>query len=199
MIRSMVIATRNRGKRREVMAILADVNAQFHTLDEYPPLPDVVEDADTFEGNAIKKALHYARHTRAWALADDSGLEVDALGGAPGVLSARYAGGQGNDATNNAKLVAELRGVPVEKRTARFRCCVALADERDVLATACGVFDGLIVDEPHGENGFGYDPHFFVPEFGLTAAQMPPELKNAVSHRARALSALRPKLMELLA
>jgi XTP/dITP diphosphohydrolase len=197
MSRRIVLATRNRGKLREVVTVLAGIPAELVTLDDYAGLPDAVEDADTFAENAAKKALHYAGLTRQWALADDSGLEVDALDGAPGVRSARYAGKQGDDSANNAKLIANLRGVPAEQRTARFRCCVALADEGAVLATAAGVFEGLIVDEPRGHNGFGYDPHFFVPAYGMTAAQMPPELKNAVSHRARALMALRTQLAAL--
>jgi XTP/dITP diphosphohydrolase len=194
----LLIATKNRGKLREVAAILAGLNVELETLDAYPNVLQPVEDSETFEGNSALKALHYAAHTQRWALADDSGLEVDALGGAPGVRSARFAGRQGDDVANNAKLIAELRSVPAEKRTARFRCAVVLAGEGAILAQASGVCDGFIVDVPRGHNGFGYDPHFFVAEFGMTAAQMPPELKNAVSHRAKALRALRPQLLQLL-
>ncbi len=196
--RVILIASSNRGKVREILAILAGVPAEFETLERYPGLPEVEEDADTFEGNATRKAMQYAGRTGRWTLADDSGLEVDALGGAPGVLSARFAGKQGDDAANNAKLVSLLREVPPEKRTARFRCFVVLANETAILAKAAGVFEGMIVDEPRGANGFGYDPHFYVPEVGMTAAEMPPELKNALSHRARALIQLRPRLLALL-
>jgi XTP/dITP diphosphohydrolase len=196
---TILIATKNHGKLREVRSILAGLPLAFATLDQFPDLPEPVEDADTFEGNAERKALHYARLTGLWTLADDSGLEVDALGGAPGVYSARYAGRQGDDAANNAKLIRELSKVPDEKRTARFRCAVVLASPAGVLATGCGTFEGEIVDQPKGNNGFGYDPHFFVPKLGMTAAELPPEQKNRVSHRARALGAIRPFIERLLA
>ena len=195
---TILIATKNRGKLREVQDILAGLPVVWATLDQIPDLPDAVEDADTFAGNAERKAMHYARLTGLWTLADDSGLEVDALGGAPGVYSARYAGRQGKDAANNAKLIVKLAGVPPEQRTARFRCAVALAGPEGILATACGTFEGLIVDDPRGTNGFGYDPHFFVPELGMTAAQLPPEQKNRISHRAQALAAILPDIQRLL-
>jgi len=192
----LLIATKNRGKLREVAAILTVLPLDLVTPDAFPELPEVVEDADTFEGNAIKKALHYANLTGIRTLADDSGLEVDALDGAPGALSARYAGQPGDDAANNAKLIAALAGVPPQRRTARFRCVIAFARRDEVLATASGTFEGLIVDEPRGSNGFGYDPHFFVPERQMTSAEMPAELKNAISHRAKALAAIRPRIEE---
>lgn len=193
----ILIATKNRGKLREVQDILSGLPVVMATLDQFPDLPDAVEDADTFAGNAERKAMHYARLTGLWTLADDSGLEVDALGGAPGVYSARYAGRQGDDAANNAKLIAQLANVPPEKRTARFKCAIALAGPEGTLATACGTFEGLIVDAPRGANGFGYDPHFFVSELGMTAAQLPPEQKNRISHRAQALTAILPDLQRL--
>lgn len=195
---TILIATKNRGKLREVQDILAGLPAVWATLDQFPDLPEAVEDADSFEGNAACKAMHYARLTGLWTLADDSGLEVDALGGAPGVYSARYAGVQGDDAANNAKLIAQLAGVPSDQRTARFRCAIALAGTEGILATACGSFEGLIVDDPRGSNGFGYDPHFFVPLFGMTAAQLPPEQKNRISHRAKALTAILPCIKRLV-
>jgi len=195
---TILIATKNRGKLREVQDILAGLPVEWATLDRFPDLPEAVEDADTFVGNAERKAMHYARLTGLWTLADDSGLEVDALRGAPGVYSARYAGRQGDGAANNAKLIAQLAGVPPEGRTARFRCAVALAGSAGILATASGAFEGLIVDDPRGSNGFGYDPHFFVPELGMTAAQLPSEVKNRISHRAQALTAILPSLGQLL-
>ena len=197
--KTILIATKNRGKLREVRNILAGLPVIFATLDQFPDLPEPVEDADTFEGNAEQKALHYARLTGLWTLADDSGLEVDALGGAPGVYSARYAGRQGDDAANNAKLIRELSKVPDEKRTARFRCAVVLASPEGVLATGCGTFEGVVADDARGSNGFGYDPHFFVPELGMTAAELRPEQKNHMSHRARALTAIQPFIERLLA
>jgi len=195
---TILIATKNRGKLREVQDILEELSVVWATLDQFPGLPNAIEDADTFEGNAERKAVHYARLTGLWTLADDSGLEVDALDAAPGVYSARYAGRQGDDAANNQKLIAQLANVPVERRTARFRCAVALAGPEGILATACGTFEGLIVDVPRGSNGFGYDPHFFIPKLGMTAAQLPPEQKNHISHRAHALSAVRPDIQRLL-
>ncbi len=169
------------------------------TLSDYPGLPEPVEDADTFEGNAKLKALHYARLTGCWTLADDSGLVVDALGGEPGVHSARYAGPASDDAANNTKMIEKLVDVPVEKRTARFHCAIALANANQVIATALGAVDGIIVEDARGTNGFGYDPHFFVPEFGLTTAEMEPRQKNRISHRGQALRAIRPAIERLLA
>lgn len=194
----LLLATRNRGKLREVSAVLRGLPIELWTLDRFPNVPDAVEDADTFEGNARKKALHYAHLTEQWTLADDSGLEVDVMGGAPGVLSARYAGEPSNDRVNNAKLIAALGGIPPERRTARFRCVIALAKPGEVLAVAHGSFEGRIIDDPRGSNGFGYDPHFWVPEQGVTSAEMPPELKNSISHRGKALAAIRPRIVELL-
>jgi XTP/dITP diphosphohydrolase len=196
--RRILIATGNPGKRREIEAVMADVPVDWVSLADMPDLPDCVEDADTFEANARKKALHYAGLSGLWTLADDSGLEVDALGGAPGVHSARYAGEPKSDARNNAKLVAGLTGVPDERRTARFRCVVALAEPGRVLATASGTIEGRIIDSPRGRNGFGYDPHFLIPDLGKTAAELPAAEKNRISHRGRALAALRQKLSSLL-
>jgi XTP/dITP diphosphohydrolase len=164
-----------------------------------------VEDGATFARNAALKAVHYSRLSGRWALADDSGLEVDALEGAPGVRSARYAAapaGAGRaqvDRANNRKLIAELKDVPLERRTARFRCALALADGEQVLATAEGTIEGLIVDEPRGSNGFGYDPHFFVPRLGRTTAELSPEHKNRISHRGQAVQRFREALETLLA
>ncbi len=178
--------------------MLASLDVTIETLDDYPAIPQAVEDAESFEGNARRKALHYARLTGRLTLADDSGLEVDALGGEPGVHSARYAGPMCEDAANNARLLEELAGVPDEQRSARFCCVMALARREDVLATASGSVEGLIIDEARGENGFGYDPHFFVPEFGMTTAEMPPEQKNRISHRGKALAAIRPAIERML-
>jgi XTP/dITP diphosphohydrolase len=193
----ILIATGNKGKLREIQAVMAHLPVDWCTLGDVPPMPEAVEDGATFEENARKKALHYAGRANLWTLADDSGLEVDALNGEPGVLSARYAE-TGNDADNNRKLVENLRGVPLEKRTARFVCHLALAAAGDVLATARGEIEGRIIDEPRGANGFGYDPHFLVPELNVTTAQLSPEHKNRISHRGQALLALAPKLKKLL-
>jgi len=197
---TILFATTNAGKCREAQAILAGLPVELLTLDDWPQaLAEPIEDAGSFEGNARLKALHYAKLAGGWTCADDSGIEVDALDGAPGVYSARYAGPGGDAAANNAKLVRALAGIPREARTARFCCAVVLADPTKVLATAFGVLAGLIVDEPRGGHGFGYDPHFFVPDHGMTTAEMPPELKNRISHRGKALRAIRPQIKRLLA
>lgn len=190
----LLLATTNQGKVAEVRAVLEGLGVDLVSLAEFPSLPEAVENADTFEDNAKLKALHYAKLTGLVALADDSGLEVDVLHGAPGVRSARYAGPTCDDAANNAKLVADLADIPAERRTARFRCALALVSDDDVIHVAAGVIEGLIIDEPRGTNGFGYDPHFLVPEFGLTTAEMPPAHKNEISHRGRALRAIRPAI-----
>ena len=195
---AILFATTNAGKLREVQAILAGLAVRLESLADHPAIPPAVENADTFEGNARLKAVHCSRLTKRWTLADDSGLEVDALGGRPGVHSARYAGPEGDAAANNAKLVRELAGVPLEKRTARFRCAVVLANGSEVLATASGSWEGLIVDDPRGANGFGYDPHFFVPHYGITSAEMTAEQKNRLSHRGQAFTAICPEIGRLL-
>jgi len=187
-----LIATTNAGKLREVRQVLGDLPVELRSLSDWLPLPEPVEDGETFEANAELKARHYARLTGAWSLADDSGLEVHALGGAPGVHSARYAGLQRDDQANNAKLVRDLKNIPPEQRTARFRCAVVLASATEVVGAVSGAVEGLIIDESRGRNGFGYDPHFLVPEFNITTAEMDPEQKNRISHRGLALRRIRP-------
>ena len=195
---TILIATANQGKLGEVMAILAGLPVHLTTLEDYPDLPVPVEDAETFEGNAQRKALHYAALTGCWALADDSGLEVDILGGEPGVHSARYAGPSCDASANNARLIQELSGTSPGQRVARFRCVIALANPDEVLAVASGALEGVIVDQARGTGGFGYDPHFFVPEYGMTTAEMSPGQKNRISHRGQALRAVRPAIERLL-
>jgi len=196
--RRILIATGNPGKLREIQAVFADVPVAWCTLGDLPAMPEAVEDGATFEANADKKALHYASLSALWTLADDSGLVVDALGGAPGVRSARYSP-SGRDPDNNRKLVAELAGVPQAQRTARFVCCVALARPGAVLARARGTFEGQVIDTPRGANGFGYDPHFWLPELERTSAELEPTHKNRISHRGNALRALLPQLRTLIA
>jgi XTP/dITP diphosphohydrolase len=196
--RPALVATSNQGKLREILEVMSDLPVQWTTLADHPEWPAPVEDGDTFEANAAKKALYYAARSGLWTLADDSGLVVDVLGGAPGVQSARYAGEPSNTAANNAKLVAALQGVPAERRSARFYCAVTLACGEGILATASGTIEGRIIDTPRGTNGFGFDPHFWVDAFGMTTAEMAPQQKNRVSHRGKALAALRPKLIALL-
>ncbi len=196
--RRVLIATTNPGKRREIEAVMAGLPVEWVALSDLPSIAEPVEDGETFADNARLKARYYAEALEIWTLADDSGLEVDALGGDPGVRSARYAGEPCDDAVNNAKMVRELAGVPMANRTARFRCAIALAAPDGVLAEAEGKIEGVIIDERRGENGFGYDPHFLVPSLGKTTAEIPPEHKNRISHRGNALRAIRPAIERCL-
>jgi XTP/dITP diphosphohydrolase len=196
--RRLVIATRNRKKFEEMAAMLRGLDLEVRSLDDYADVPAVPETAQTFEDNARAKALAYARATGEWALADDSGLEVDALGGRPGVLSSRWGGEEGHDDLNNRTLMNALAGHPKPAWTARYRCVVALATPERVLLVADGTCEGRITDRPAGSNGFGYDPYFFVPAKGKTMAQLEPEEKNRLSHRGRALGALKGRLKKLL-
>jgi XTP/dITP diphosphohydrolase len=196
-LRTLLIATANPGKLREILAILGDLTMAIKGLQNFQGLPEPVEDARTFMGNAEIKAAHYARLSGLTTLADDSGLEVDRLGGEPGVRSARFAGVHGDDRANNTKLIDLLRGVPQVERTARFRCAIVVADGRSVLARAEGSLEGLIIDPPRGRNGFGYDPHFLVSAVDKTTAELDPEHKNRISHRGLALRSIRKSLGEL--
>ncbi len=187
----IVLATGNQKKINEIKAILHDVPVEWHTLSEFAPIPEVDEDGKTFAENALKKARSAYQFTKIAALGDDSGLEIDALGGRPGLFSARYAGEHHNDKKNNARVLMELAGVPDKKRTARFRCVLALVgpDESGKYAEILfdGACEGLIIQEARGTGGFGYDPIFLVPEYGKTFAELEPEIKNKMSHRGRAL------------
>jgi XTP/dITP diphosphohydrolase len=205
MTRPLVLATRNPGKLVELRQLLPGVTVL--DVDEVAArlgrvIPEVDEDADTFVGNATKKAREVSAATGLPALADDSGLEVDALGGAPGVWSARYAGPGAGDAANNTKLLAALDGVPPARRTARFRSVLALADVAgplgDAVITADGACEGTVLDAPRGTGGFGYDPLFFCPELGQTFAEVGVGTKSELSHRARAMQAIKPRLLAYL-
>lgn len=195
-MKHVVIASNNAHKVAEIESALDFEGWQFQTLRQAGVDSDPEENADTFEGNARIKAQAAHAITGGAVLADDSGLEVDALDGAPGVMSARYAGGHGDDAANNAKLLRELADVPDEARTARFVCSLVFIDEDGAETTARGTIEGRIGHEPVGENGFGYDPLFIPDVFGgaVTLAQVPASEKNAVSHRGNALRALREKI-----
>ncbi len=198
MARTLVIATRNRKKFEEMAAILAGLDVALKLLEEFGDVATVPETGGTFEENARAKALGYAKATGEWALADDSGLEVDALGGKPGVLSSRWGGQEGNDARNNRALLEALAEHPEETWTARYRCVAALATPDRVLLVTEGSFEGRITDRPAGSNGFGYDPYFWVPEYGRTMAELAPETKNRLSHRGQALEAMKEGLRKLL-
>jgi XTP/dITP diphosphohydrolase len=195
----LVIGTTNLKKGRELQELLAPFGFEVQTLRETGrPILDVVEDGDAFAYNARKKAAEQARHLGAWVMADDSGLAVDALGGQPGVYSARYAGENATDADNNAKLLAELGDLPLNRRTAHYLCHVAVADPRgEIRAESADICRGRIVFEPTGTNGFGYDPLFEVVEYHQTFGQLGPLVKGAISHRARALRSVVPKLLAL--
>jgi len=195
----VVLATRNPHKVKEIMAIFTEAPIEFVTLDDFPGSPDVVEDGKTLEENAQKKAFEIARFTGEIALADDSGLEVEFLDGAPGVISARFAGNNCSFADNNNKLLKLLKGVPTQHRRARFRCVMALAVPKGATQTVEGFLDGYITDRLRGTEGFGYDPVFLVPEFGKTLAELGPTQKNQISHRFKALEAIKPILLNLRA
>jgi XTP/dITP diphosphohydrolase len=196
----ILLASSNLKKLRELSAQLRDVDVQIVTPQEVGGIPDVVEDGSTFRANAQKKAIAAARHVGVWSLADDSGLEVDALGGAPGIHSARFAGTHGDDAANNALLLERLRGVPDELRTARFVCALALArPDGSVALEVEGVTRGRILHSPRGKHDFGYDPLFSFDEPGFAEsgrgfAELELEEKARVSHRGRALRALAARL-----
>ena len=181
----LVIATRNAHKLEEIRDIFDFQSLEVLSAFDFPDIPDVVEDGDTFEANAIKKAVEIAKATGCWAMADDSGLEVDALGGAPGVYSARYAGEPCSYSNNNEKLLRELAGK--SDRSARFRTVVALSDPDGNVRTQEGACPGIIIEELRGINGFGYDPLFVPNGYSETFAELDPQVKNRISHRARAL------------
>jgi XTP/dITP diphosphohydrolase len=196
----VVVATRNRGKLRELVPLLAEsgLGLELVTIDEVAPEAELREDALTFEENALAKARQAAAATGLPALADDSGLEVDALAGAPGVHSARYAGAGATDAANNDKLLAALAGVAAKARGARYRCVAAFVDPaRGVELWRAGACEGRLLGAARGDGGFGYDPLFLVPARGLTMAEIPLDEKNRLSHRAAAFRALAAALAEL--
>lgn len=189
----VVLATRNRGKLVEIVRLLGEsiARARLVTIDELAPTARLDEDGDTFEANALQKARQASTVTGLPAIADDSGLEVDILGGAPGVYSARYAGEPSDDARNNQKLLDALKGVPASERRARFRCVAAYVDPaRGIELVRNGACEGEVLTAPRGTLGFGYDPLFLVPRLGKTMAELPIDEKNQLSHRAAAFRAL---------
>ena len=204
MKRKILVATTNVGKIAELKAML-DLDADWLDLSYYPEVEEIEEDGETFIENACKKAIGYARITGQWTIADDSGLQVDALGGEPGVRSARYSGektinddGTLIDHRNIAKVLKLLEGIPKNKRTARFFCSLCLASPEQILLETEGTMEGLITEKEIGKNGFGYDPIFFVPHLNKTVAELTSEEKNAISHRGNAIRKLKPLLAKLL-
>ena len=202
MDREILIATTNPGKMAELCAML-DMDLSWKSLADFPNLEEVIEDGDTFAENARKKALGYAKQTHLWTIADDSGLVIDALNGQPGVKSARFSGAKDQDRTlidhkNIAKVLELLKGIPTEKRAARFVCCLCLASPDEVLLETQGTLEGVITERQIGTNGFGYDPIVLVPNLNKTVAQLTAEEKNAISHRGNAIRNLKPLLNNLL-
>ena len=195
----LLIATGNAGKAAEIRAMLGDLPINFRTLTEFPEIEPVEESGATYEDNALLKARAYAQHTGLWSLADDSGFEVMALGGAPGVISARYAGAGVSDGDRIAFLLRQLDRAKSNNRSARFVCVAALADSRYSIANVeQGICEGIVIAKPRGGSGFGYDP-IFVPEgFDQTFAELPLEIKNTISHRAKALHSMRSFLERLV-
>ncbi len=195
----IVLATRNQHKKQELIALLRGLDITIRTLDDFPEAPEVVEDGDTCEANAVKKAVEIAQYTGLTAVADDTGLEVDALGGRPGVFAARYAGEHATYEDNCRKLLQELQGVPAGWRSGRFVTVAAIATPEGRRLSVKGVLEGVIAEQPAGSHGFGYDPVFVLPEYGQTLAQLSPEVKNRISHRARAFTQAKTLLEQLMA
>lgn len=195
----VLLATRNRGKLREFQSLLGGMELSFRTLDDFPNLGEPVEDGATFEANAIKKAAEYSKATGMIAIADDSGLVVDALGGRPGVYSARYAGDDAGDDDNNEKLLLDMRGFPEGARGAAFVCVLAAATPDGRTVTSEGRCEGEIINFPKGDGGFGYDPLFYIPSLGCTMAELPADKKNEISHRGKAVKKFKSIFLDFLA
>lgn len=198
-MKQMVIASANQGKIAEIRASFQGLPIEIHSLAEFGTIPEAEETGKTFAENALLKAHYYAKQTGMACLADDSGLEVDALGGDPGVYSARFAGDAASDEDNNQKLLAALRGVPEGQRSARFRCVLAFLDTDGAVIMADGTCEGIILEAPRGAGGFGYDPLFYMPELDATLAEISIAEKNAVSHRGQALKSMAKQLAKFFA
>jgi XTP/dITP diphosphohydrolase len=191
----MVFATKNEGKVREIKEMLDSMGVELMSLNHFESLPEIVEDGKTYLENAFKKAKIISEFTGETVLADDSGLEVDALGGEPGIYSARYAGEGATDDENNARLLDKLKKVSPNERTASFCCALVLYEKGGNYHSFEAHWEGRIIDVSRGENGFGYDPIFLCPAFNKTAAELPPEIKNKVSHRGQAFAKLKEYLI----
>lgn len=196
-MQEVIIATKNAGKAKEFEHLLEKLGYTVKTLLDFPEIEDIDETGHTFEENAILKAEAVASHLNKMVIADDSGLVIDALDGRPGVYSARYAGEAKNDQANIDKVLSELAGVAEEKRTARFYCALAVAAPNKETFTVHGTCEGMILTEQRGTNGFGYDPIMYIPDKQKTMAQLSPEEKNQISHRANALKSLEAKMNTL--
>ncbi|MBP2626814.1 MAG: Nucleoside-triphosphatase rdgB [Firmicutes bacterium] len=193
-MKEIVVATKNKGKIAEIVLALSQLPVKVLALSDFGPIPEAVENGASFMENALLKARHYAKFTGKACLADDSGLEVDALHGAPGIYSARFAGETADDAANNQMLLAKLTNSRAEERTARFRCVLAFVDTDESAIIADGVCEGYIIEEMRGVGGFGYDCLFYVPKLNKTMAELSKNEKNAISHRGQALGSMAIKL-----
>ncbi len=195
----LVLASRNVKKAAEIDALLEPRGIRVKSVSEFGDIPEVIEDGSSFEENANKKASQTAMEIGQWTIGEDSGICVDALNGAPGIYSARFSGDGATDASNNSLLIEKLDGVPTSKRTAYYVCHIALSDPQGVIRLnvqrRC---NGIIVDKPRGSNGFGYDPHFLIPEYNRTFGELSPVVKKCISHRAKAFSELIPRLISTL-
>lgn len=194
----LVLATRNKDKIKEINHLLKGLKIKILSINDYPDMPEVHEDGETLKDNAVKKAMTIAKYTGKRALADDTGLEVAALAGAPGVYSARFAGPGSKYIDNNKKLLKILGNLPKSKRKAQFKCVIALAEPRGIVRTVLGVINGYIGTEMKGTRGFGYDPVFVVPEYGKTFAQLGLSTKNKISHRGKALEKMKKVIKRLI-
>lgn len=197
-MKELVVATRNKGKLREIRDLLEGMKVIVTSIADYPGAPEIIEDGNSFRENALKKAVTMAEYTNQLTMGEDSGLEVEALGNAPGIYSARYSGEHASDEQNNRKLMEELKGVPLEKRRAKYRCCIALVTDEETIGIVEGECSGLITTEARGTNGFGYDPYFLVPHYNKTFGELPSTVKAQMSHRAHALRALRHALRQYI-
>lgn len=194
----IVLASRNLKKTGEIADLLRPHSFNVVPVTDFPHVPEVVEDGATFAENAAKKAIEVAQATEQWVIGEDSGLEVDALDGAPGIYSARYSGESASDDENNRKLLQELSGVPTERRNAGYVCSVALSDPSGTVRLAVeGRCRGRITEDPRGSGGFGYDPFFLIPEYHRTFGELDPMVKRCLSHRARAFARFSPQLVNL--
>ena len=194
----LIVATKNKGKLREIKELLNEFNLKITSLADYPEAPNITEDGKTFAQNAIKKAAAIALYTKKLTLGEDSGLEVKALNNHPGIYSARFSGTKATDKKNNLKLLRSLKGMPLKKRQARYRCCAALVDGKRIIDVVDGRCSGLIALRSKGTNGFGYDPLFFLPRFNKTFGELNPDIKAKISHRARAFKKIKNSLQSYL-
>ncbi len=197
-MKELIVATKNKGKLREIKELLKDFDLKITSLADYPDAPEIEEDGKTFSQNAIKKAVTIAMFTKKLTLGEDSGLEVKALGNQPGIYSARFSGDGATDNKNNSKLLRSLKGVSAKKRQARYRCFAALVDGHKIVDVVGGSCAGIITERLRGKNGFGYDPLFLIPKYNKTFGELDGSIKAKMSHRAKALEKIKKSLKKYL-